>query len=72
MLREQLKQIKKELGIEKDDKDTVIQKFRDAIKDKIIPDHVSEVIDSGSNRTLSYRTRLSLDIRAAMYFPQKN
>lgn len=32
MLHEQLKIIKKELGIEKDDKDAVAEKFREKIK----------------------------------------
>lgn len=31
-LQEQLKVIKKELGLEKDDKDTIVEKFRDRIK----------------------------------------
>ncbi|CBY13021.1 unnamed protein product [Oikopleura dioica] len=50
MLREQLKVIKKQLGMEKDDKETVIQKFRDAIKDKIIPEAVKTVIDNELGR----------------------
>ena len=50
MLREQLKVIKKQLGMEKDDKETVIQKFRDAIKDKIIPEQVKNVIDNELGR----------------------
>lgn len=32
ILQEQLKVIKKELGLEKDDKDTIVEKFRDRIK----------------------------------------
>ena len=32
MLREQLKIIKKELGLEKDDKDAIEEKFKDRIK----------------------------------------
>jgi Lon-like ATP-dependent protease len=36
MLHEQLKAIKKELGIEKDDKDTIEEKFRARLKVKII------------------------------------
>jgi len=32
MLNEQLKAIKKELGLEKDDKDAVAQKFREKLK----------------------------------------
>ena len=50
MLREQLKVIKKELGMEKDDKETVIQKFKDAIADKEVPSHVKTVIDAEIKR----------------------
>merc|ERR1719436_626646 len=46
MLREQLKVIKKQLGMEKDDKEAVIQKFRDAIKDKKVPEAIMTVIDA--------------------------
>ena len=35
MLHEQLKVIKKELGMEKDDKDAVVEKFKDKIKVKM-------------------------------------
>merc|ERR1719443_2291334 len=50
MLREQLKVIKKELGMEKDDKETVIQKFKDAIADKEVPAHVKTGIDAEIKR----------------------
>ncbi|KAF7495146.1 Lon protease -like protein [Sarcoptes scabiei] len=50
MLGEQLKIIKKELGLEKDDKDTIVEKFRAKIKDLVIPDHVSEVIEEELNK----------------------
>ncbi|XP_036356649.1 lon protease homolog, mitochondrial [Octopus sinensis] len=45
MLREQLKIIKKELGLEKDDKDAIIEKFRKRLKDLVVPSHVMDVID---------------------------
>lgn len=45
ILHEQLKVIKKELGIEKDDKDAIGDKYRDRIKDKIVPKAVQTVID---------------------------
>lgn len=45
ILQEQLKVIKKELGIEKDDKDAIGEKFREKIKDRNIPKHVNEVIE---------------------------
>ncbi len=43
-LREQLKVIKKELGLEKDDKETEIQKFKDRIKNLKLTQEVSDVI----------------------------
>jgi len=43
-LREQLKAIKKELGMEKEDKAMEIEKFRQRIKDKQIPEPVMKVI----------------------------
>ncbi|KAK0057975.1 lon protease mitochondrial [Biomphalaria pfeifferi] len=45
ILREQLKIIKKELGLEKDDKDAIEEKFRARLKDLVVPAHVKEVID---------------------------
>ncbi|XP_065912024.1 lon protease homolog, mitochondrial-like [Dysidea avara] len=45
MLQEQLKIIKRELGIEKDDKDAVAEKFREKIKDLVVPPGVKDVID---------------------------
>lgn len=43
-LREQLKTIKKELGIEKDDKTVDREKFELKIKDRVIPEQISQVI----------------------------
>ncbi|XP_075209800.1 lon protease homolog, mitochondrial isoform X2 [Lycorma delicatula] len=45
ILHEQLKAIKKELGLEKDDKDAIEEKFRERLKDKVVPKMVMEVID---------------------------
>lgn len=45
ILVEQMKVIKKELGIEKDDKDAIVEKYREKIKDRTIPKHVMEVIE---------------------------
>ena len=50
LLQEQLKIIKKELGLEKDDKDTVIEKFKERLKDKAIPEAVQDVIDEEMNK----------------------
>lgn len=45
LLQEQLKIIKKELGLEKDDKDTVIEKFKERLKEKTVPKAIQDVID---------------------------
>lgn len=45
MLREQLKLIKRELGIEKDDKDALAEKYRAMLKTKTIPKEVEAVIE---------------------------
>ncbi|XP_071480522.1 lon protease homolog, mitochondrial-like [Diadema antillarum] len=50
MLQEQLKIIKKELGLEKDDKDAIEEKFRERLKDKTVPKPVMDVIDEEMNK----------------------
>lgn len=45
ILQEQLKVIKKELGIEKDDKDAIGEKYRERLKDRTVPKHVMDVIE---------------------------
>lgn len=45
LLQEQLKIIKRELGLEKEDKDAVGEKFRERIKDRNVPKHAEEVIE---------------------------
>lgn len=45
MLQEQLKVIKKELGIQKEDKDALAEKFQERIKDKKVPKAVATVIE---------------------------
>ncbi|CAG2229014.1 PIM1 [Mytilus edulis] len=50
ILREQLKVIKRDLGIEKDDKDALEDKFKERIKDLVVPKHVMEVIDEETNK----------------------
>jgi len=44
-LREQLKTIKKELGLEKDDKALDIEKFQERLKKRTVPSDVKKVID---------------------------
>ena len=43
-LREQLKTIKKELGLEKDDKSIDLQKFEERLKKRVVPEDVMTVI----------------------------
>ena len=46
-LTEQLKSIKKELGMEKDDKDTLIEKYRKKLAEyPSIPEEIDEIIES--------------------------
>ncbi|XP_066597910.1 lon protease homolog, mitochondrial isoform X2 [Prorops nasuta] len=50
ILHEQLKVIKKELGLEKDDKDAIEEKYRERIRQKIVPKAVMDVIDEELNK----------------------
>lgn len=50
MLQEQLKIIKKELGLEKDDKDAIAEKFRARLEDLEVPKHVMDVIEEELNK----------------------
>ncbi|XP_004441321.1 PREDICTED: lon protease homolog, mitochondrial [Ceratotherium simum simum] len=45
LLQEQLKIIKKELGLEKEDKDAIEEKFRERLKGLVVPEHVMGVVD---------------------------
>ena len=45
MLMEQLKAIKKELGLEREDKDQLVKKFRDRLAELKVPEHASKVIE---------------------------
>ncbi|XP_034036080.1 lon protease homolog, mitochondrial [Thalassophryne amazonica] len=45
LLQEQLKIIKKELGLEKEDKEAIEEKFRERLKGKSVPQHVIDVIN---------------------------
>lgn len=40
----QLKAIKKELGLEKDDKQTIVEKFEERLKDLKVPEYAMKVI----------------------------
>ncbi|CAH2982300.1 unnamed protein product [Chilo suppressalis] len=50
ILHEQLKVIKKELGLEKDDKDAIGEKFRERLANKTVPAAVQTVIDEELNK----------------------
>ncbi|KAG9509891.1 Lon protease-like, mitochondrial, partial [Fragariocoptes setiger] len=50
LLAEQLKLIKKELGLEKDDKDAVAERFRERIQGLQVPKNVMEIIDEELNK----------------------
>ncbi|EDV21094.1 uncharacterized protein TRIADDRAFT_38259 [Trichoplax adhaerens] len=50
LLQEQLKIIKRELGIEKDDKDAIMEKYRERLKDKTVPEDAQKAIDEELSR----------------------
>uniref|UniRef100_A0A8C6PGX0 Lon protease homolog, mitochondrial n=1 Tax=Nothobranchius furzeri TaxID=105023 RepID=A0A8C6PGX0_NOTFU len=50
LLQEQLKIIKKELGLEKDDKEAIEEKFRERLKDRTVPQHIMDVINEELNK----------------------
>nr|XP_033810540.1 lon protease homolog, mitochondrial isoform X1 [Geotrypetes seraphini] len=50
LLQEQLKIIKKELGLEKEDKDAIEEKFQERLGDLVVPQHVMEVINEELNK----------------------
>ncbi|XP_074650572.1 lon protease homolog, mitochondrial-like isoform X2 [Tubulanus polymorphus] len=50
MLQEQLKVIKRELGLEKDDKDSIQEKFKERLKELTVPEAVMEVIEEELNK----------------------
>lgn len=45
MLREQLKAVKRELGLEKDDKDALAEKYRKMLEGKTVPEAVATVVE---------------------------
>ncbi|XP_691712.4 lon protease homolog, mitochondrial [Danio rerio] len=50
LLQEQLKIIKKELGLEKEDKDAIEEKFRERLRDRTVPQHIMDVINEELNK----------------------
>lgn len=65
-LREQLKTIKKELGLEKDDKSCDIEKFEERLAQRIVPEDVKKVIKEEMDK-LSV-----LDVQSAEYSVCRN
>ena len=39
-----------ELGLEKEDKDAIEEKFRERLKDRVVPPHIMVVIDEELNK----------------------
>ncbi len=60
-LREQLKAIKKELGMEKDDKTVEAEKFEERLKERKVPDEVMKVIREEQDKLAT------LEIQSAEY-----
>lgn len=54
--------IKKELGIEKDDKEAIGEKYRERIKDKVVPKAVADVIEEELTK-LSYLESFSSEFK---------
>ncbi|XP_058494763.1 lon protease homolog, mitochondrial [Solea solea] len=50
LLQEQLKIIKKELGLEKEDKEAIEEKFRERLKERTVPQHIMDVITEELNK----------------------
>ena len=67
LLQEQLKIIKKELGLEKDDKDSVVEKFRARLQNLKVPEKVNEVIEEEINK-LSFLDNHSSEFRQEFDF----
>ena len=66
MLQEQMKAIKKELGIEKEDKETVEEKFRERLKSLVVPKQVMDVINEELNK-LSFLDHHSAEFKYIIY-----
>ena len=67
LLQEQLKIIKRELGLEKDDKDAIGDKFRERIKEYHVPKLAMDVIEEELNK-LAYLDTHSSEFKWADYF----
>ena len=65
-LKEQLKAIKKELGMEKDDKTLDVDKFNERLKARKVPEHIQKVIDEEKEKLSA------MDIHSPEYGVVKN
>lgn len=65
-LREQLKTIKKELGLEKDDKSIDLEKFEERLKERVVPDDVMKVIGDEMEKLMV------LEVQSAEYAVSRN
>jgi len=59
MLMQQMQQIMNELGIEKDEKQTLVIKFRDDVKDKTLPEEANKVLESELTKLQTLETSSS-------------
>merc|ERR1719231_1357916 len=59
LLMEQYKQIKKELGLEKDDKEALLNKFKDRLTELSVPEEAQKVIDEELEKLSSLETNSS-------------
>lgn len=66
LLTEQLKKIKKELGLEKDEKEGIIERFRKRLEGVTLPEHVQTTIDD------EFTKLSSLDPSSSEYNVSKN
>ncbi|XP_034671172.1 lon protease homolog, mitochondrial-like [Drosophila subobscura] len=50
ILREQLKIVKRELGLQLDDKEAIVAKYRAKLQDKVVPENIGQLIDGQLGR----------------------
>ena len=68
LLQEQLKIIKRELGLQKDDKDAISEKFRERVVELVMPDSVKQVVEEELNK-LSFLDNHSAEFRYLFTYP---
>lgn len=50
IMQEQLKMIRKQLGYDRDERKTIIEKFKERLKDKVVPENIQKTIDDEMRR----------------------